>query len=372
MQGQIRDSAVRALREHAGDAARMASLARGADYDGALWQVISGDLGWLSLAVSEDDDGLGLGAVEIAIVLEQAGQVLVHAPLFETLAAIDLIRLAGTAAQRAAFLPGLMSGALRGSFALSASADDQDAPAAVLRQRPGGDWQLQGVARHVPQGGCADVLVLAASVDGRQDNRTVKLVVVRCDAPGVRVETPAAFDPTRALSVVHFDCIVSDATVLAGGDDVLALVRPGLWAYLAAEQSGLAAGALEMTTAYVKTRQQFGRAVGSFQAVKHTLADMMLAVEAARSASLLAATAIAAGAPDAAEAASVALSTCSDAALFCTGEAIQLHGGIGFTWDYPAHLYFKRARVSATLLGTPEWHRERIACGLGLDGKNAT
>jgi len=135
---------------------------------------------------------------------------------------------------------------------------------------------------------------------------------------------------------------------------------------LAAEAVGVAEAVLELTTAYVKDRVQFGRPVGSFQAVKHRLADMMVALEAARSASWYAAC-VADELPDElAEAASIAKAACSDAAFECASGAIQLHGGIGFTWEHDAHLYFKRARASSTLLGSPSWHRERIARQIGL------
>jgi alkylation response protein AidB-like acyl-CoA dehydrogenase len=190
------------------------------------------------------------------------------------------------------------------------------------------------------------------------------------DAPGLTVEPLTMLDLTRPMSRVTLaDVRVSRDAVLGEpgrARDVFERTLDLARIALAAEAVGVAEAALELTTAYVKDRVQFGRPVGSFQAVKHRLADMMVAVEAARSASWYAACVADELADELPEAASIAKAACSDAAFECAANAIQLHGGIGFTWEHDAHFYFKRARAISTLLGSPAWHRERLAQLIGL------
>jgi alkylation response protein AidB-like acyl-CoA dehydrogenase len=220
---------------------------------------------------------------------------------------------------------------------------------------------------------CDALLVAAQGPEGAADSLTV--AIVDRGTRGVTIEPLTMLDLTRPMARVTFDDVGIGAEQVLGEpgcargplEHALDLARIAL----AAEAVGVAEAVLELTTAYVKDRVQFGRPVGSFQAVKHRLADMMVEVEAARSASWYAACVADERLDELPEAASIAKAACSDAAFNCAANAIQLHGGIGFTWEHDAHFYFKRARAISTLLGTPSWHRERLAALLGL-GAGAT
>jgi len=353
---QIQQAARRALAEHASHQKRSLLLDQNKTYNPALWNIIANDLGWFGLAIPEDDGGSGLGSEEIALILEECGKNLICAPVFESLAAIAIITRYATLAQRRNFLPTLATGEKRASFALSITADDQTTLPAKLTSPN----HITGTAHHVPQADLADFIVTATHSPTPQNPNRTQFAIVETTAPGVTITTQDGFDPTRRLC--HLTLTNTPATILgdpAADVRVVQNIRPTLETYLAAEQIGIASAMLDLTTEYVKTRTQFNRPIGSFQAIKHTLADMTLNLEAARSALMLAIES-----PDDALSSAIALSTASDTALLCTSEAIQLHGGIGFTWEYPAHFYFKRARLNSLLLGTPEWLREQIAKSL--------
>jgi alkylation response protein AidB-like acyl-CoA dehydrogenase len=284
-------------------------------WDEALWTGMAQELGWAGLMVPEEAGGSGLGAAEMALLLEQLGRTLAPVPFFETaVEAVQAVRLAGTAQQQTALLPRLAAGDVKAAFAMTGD-DGRSAPHGIeVVLTPEGDgWRLSGHAGFAVSV-CDDAILGGAGTAG------------------------AALD--RLLSVCA--------------------------ALLAAEQTGAAAFSLDATVDYVKHRVQFGRPIGSFQAVKHALADMMLKVEAARSAMLYAAAAIDSCSPDLAVAAAGARAYCSEAFTHCASQAIQLHGGVGFTWDHHAHRYFKRARSSATLFGEPAEHYERVAQLIGL------
>ncbi|RYE00655.1 MAG: acyl-CoA dehydrogenase [Sphingomonadales bacterium] len=307
-------------------------------WDAALWAGFAGELGFAGLMVPERFGGLGLDARTMAAVIAETGRMLAPIPFFETaVLAVHAILAGGSEAQQAALLPGIASGDVRASFAGTARRPS-------LQGR-----RLTGDADFVSFGHVAQLFVVAT--------REGPLVVLPAEA--ARVTRVANLDVTRPLSTVHFDCAIADDQLLTtpGAFEHTMAVAAGL---LAAEQAGGARHCLEMTADYARQRVQFGRPIGSFQAVKHMLADMMVSVEAAHSAALLAASVID-GEGDPAEACSIARAWCSDEYLHCAGQAIQLHGGIGFTWEHPAHRYFKRARSSASWLGAPADHRERIA-----------
>jgi alkylation response protein AidB-like acyl-CoA dehydrogenase len=307
-------------------------------WDPALWAGFAGELGFAGLMVPERFGGLGLGAMAMAAVLEETGRVLAPIPFFETaVLAAQAILAGGSEAQQAALLPGIASGEVRAAFAGKA-------------RRPSlADGRLSGEADFVTFGHVAQLFVVA----------TREGPLVALPAGAATVERVPNLDATRPFATVRFDCAVAEDRVLAnpGAFDRTMTIASGL---LAAEQAGGARHCLDMTAEYARQRVQFGRAIGSFQAVKHMLADMMVSVESAHSAALLAAAAID-GDGDPAEACALARAWCSDEFLHCAGQAIQLHGGIGFTWEHPAHRYFKRARSSAAWLGSPAEHRERVA-----------
>ncbi len=360
-QRAIRDAAHAFLASATSPERRTAALESNAGWDVDLWKALAAELGFAGLMTPEMYGGSGLGAVEMSLVLEETGRVLASTPLFETaVVAVTAILGAGNEAQKADLLPRLAAGAI---IATPLQAREGDR-APRLTQAP--ELLLEGVVRFAPFGAAADLLIVECEGPGG-----ATLIALPATASGVAVTAQACLDPTRPLAnvaltsvAVHPEWILGEIGGAAAALTYVETVAAGL---LAAELTGVAAHSLASTVDYVQQREQYGRKIGSFQAVKHTLADMMVQVEAARSASLYAAAAIDLGGDEAVEAASIAKAWCGDAANHCAGEAIQLHGGIGFTWEHPAHLYFKRARSSSQWLGSPAFHRERVARLMGLD-----
>jgi alkylation response protein AidB-like acyl-CoA dehydrogenase len=350
----IQDSARTLLSETARLDRLHSVIESAAGWDEALWASLAGDLGFAGLMIPETFGGSGLGGVEMALVLEETGSALAAVPFFETaVIGAQAILLAGSGAQQAALLPGLAAGRSKVAFAFTPVVGSQ------LRLEHG---TLVGVADFVTFAHVADLLIVLT-----EDQR---LLALPAATPGIDIQKQPNLDLTRPFARVAFNAVtVPDAAVLGNSSSArpaverLFAVAAGL---LAAEQTGGAAFCLSSTVAYAKQRVQFGRVIGSFQAVKHELADMMVLVEAARSAALYAAAAIDEGGPELFEAASVARAWCSDAYQHCAAEAIQLHGGIGFTWEHHAHLYFKRARSSSMWFGDATLHREKIARIIGL------
>jgi alkylation response protein AidB-like acyl-CoA dehydrogenase len=371
-QQMIRDAARTFFAEYAGSERLRAAIESSPGYDPELWQRLAAESGWAGIAIAERYGGAGLGMVELALLQHEQGRRLVASPYFSTVClAAPLIAQAGTEQQRAEWLPRVAAGDARLAVACANAQGATDADRLTVRIRPQADaFALSGEAVFVIHAHSCDALLVAARGPGDEAARALSIAVVARDAPGLTIEPLTMLDLTRPMSRVTL------AAVRVGRDRVLGEPGGALDAFervldlariaLAAEAVGVAEAALEMTTAYVKDRVQFGRPVGSFQAVKHRLADMMVAVEAARSASWYAACVADEVAAELPEAASIAKAACSDAAFECAANAIQLHGGIGFTWEHDAHLYFKRARAISTLLGTPAWHRERLAGLIGL------
>ena len=341
----IQDSARAFLAEHASAERRRAVLEGTLGWDPRLWDGLAGDLGFAGLMVPEAYGGAGLGATDMAAVLEATGSHLAIAPFFETaVLAVLAILGAATASQCATLLPGIAAGGVTATLAgISAR------PRLI-------DGRLTGEAPFVSFGHIADLVLVATD-----DN---SLLALPSNLPGMTAHPTPSLDRTRPYATLVFDLPVPAAALLGrqgGSEKAVAQALVTAAGLLAAEQTGGAQFCLDATVAYARQRQQFGRAIGSFQAVKHSLADMMVDIEAARSASLHAATAIDARAGDAAEACHIAAAWAGDCYRRCAGEAIQLHGGIGFTWEHHAQLYFKRARASSTWLGTPARHREALA-----------
>jgi alkylation response protein AidB-like acyl-CoA dehydrogenase len=341
----IRETARGFLAEQVGSARLRAAMASAEGWDRALWQSISAELGWPGIAVPEPFGGLGLGWVELAILMEESGRVLLPAPFFAGIGlALPAILISGDTVRQAALLPGIASGETIATLCLNSE----------TRFEAG---KLSGTASTALYGDSADLLVVALP-DGR-------MAALPAETPGLSIERLVHLDPTRPACRIRFDdvAIGPDQMLGAALEETLALGA----IMLAAEQTGAAERCLDMTVDYAKTRVQFGRVIGSFQAVKHRLADLMVLVESAKSAVYYAACTADEDPAGLLEAASIARTYASETFLACAGEAIQLHGGIGFTWDYDAQLYFKRARADATLLGDPAQHRERIARLIGLD-----
>ncbi len=308
-------------------------------HDAELWRSASQELGLVGLALPEAHGGSGLGQVESAIVAEAAGYQVAALPLLASALAARALLAGGSDAQQSEWLPKLASGEAIGSYAEGGRIE-------------GG--KLHGRIDHVPHGAVADLFVIAAEGG---------VVLLVRDAA---VVTPCtSMDQTRPYASVVADGVAVD--LLADGPAAIDAATRAGWIALAADALGGAQACLDRTVAYAKERVQFGRVIGSFQAVKHRLADMMVEIEQVRSAVYWAACAADEDAPDALLAAHAAKAIAADTYRFCAGNMIQLHGGIGFTWEHDAHLFFKRAQSDSTLLGTPDWHRERIAVLIDLD-----
>ncbi|GAA0959705.1 acyl-CoA dehydrogenase family protein [Actinocorallia libanotica] len=324
-------------------------------YDGdrsivsGLWKALAADLGLAGLLVPEEHGGAGASAREAAVVLEELGRSVAPVP-FLTSSVVATALLLETGAAGAALLAGLAAGERTAALAVPLSAAPQDAPRTTVRAEGG---RLTGTVTSVAGALEADVLLVPARA-----GETVALYAVPA-AEAVR--TPVvSLDMTRQLADLAFDT--------ASGEPLLTDAAPAIGralltgaALLASEQAGLAQWCLHATVAYLKERKQFGRVVGGYQALKHRLADLFTDVESAGAAARQAAAALAAGDPDAELAAVVAQAYCGDLAVRAAEEAVQLHGGIGMTWEHPAHLYLKRAKADQIALGTPAAHRARLA-----------
>ncbi|AYJ87072.1 acyl-CoA dehydrogenase [Sphingomonas paeninsulae] len=362
----VRDAARDYLQENAGFEQLRRTVDGTAGWDEELWRGFASELGFAGAGIAEEDGGIGLGAIEQALILEELGRTLAPIPWFESVVlAGRAITATATADQRRKLLSGISTGETIATLAMLASsgvsAPDGVGPQIDLKD---GQWVLAGEAHYVPFGHVATLLIVAARRPGTSGWDGLTLIALPVDTPGLSVKRVVSLDLTRPYTTVCFDNVTVDESQLLGavGEAGPALHRTliGAAGLLAAEQLGGATRSLEETVAYAKDRVQFGRTIGSFQAVKHRLADMKLLVDYARSASDWAARAIAEDG-DFESAASGARSYCSDAFLTCASDAIQLHGGIGFTWEHHAHLFFKRARSSSTMLGSPAEHREAIA-----------
>ncbi|MEU4067268.1 acyl-CoA dehydrogenase family protein [Streptomyces wedmorensis] len=330
----------------------------------AAWRPLTRQIGVAGLAVPEEYGGAGCGALEVAVVMEELGRGLSPVPyLGSAVLAVRTLLASGDDVACARLLPGLASGDVVGTLAWAehGSWDPSDVRAEAA-PGPGGTWRITGAKEHVLDGAQAGLLLVAA-----RSEAGVSLFEVSADGPGVDREASVTMDSTRAQArVVLAGAEGRLVGAEGGGDRVLAHVLDLACTALAAEQVGAASRCLEITLAYAGERIQFGRPIGSFQAVKHRLADAYVLVESARSAALGASFAAAEGTPELPRLAAAAKSACSEAFSAVAGEMIQLHGGIGITWEHDAHRYFKRAHGSARLFGPPAWHRARLAADLGL------
>jgi alkylation response protein AidB-like acyl-CoA dehydrogenase len=317
-----------------------------AGFDDALWQSIV-EQGWNGLAVPESAGGLGLGVVELAAVFEETGRVCMPGPLLSTTFAAALLARVGR------------------------SLDEQRATVAILEESA--SWNLDaihcmaspsresfvitGEKHFVSDAELADVLLCVA----RSGDQLVVLPVDR-NAVGLSIRNTPSMDETRKLSIVTFDSVVVDArTVLHDAEAAVAAAIDVATVALCAEMVGGMQWILETTVNYAKTRQQFGRVIGSFQAIQHHCADMLVLTESARSATYYAAWTLTHDAAAAPLAVSIAKAYCSDAYREVGNRGIQVHGGIGFTWEHDLQLYYKRAKASETTFGDAAFHRERIA-----------
>ncbi|MFI2839214.1 acyl-CoA dehydrogenase family protein [Mycolicibacterium sp. PDY-3] len=353
-QNQLRSAVKKFAADNFGEAGARAQMEREPRFDRAVWRRLGAELGVLGLTVPESDGGFGGTLVDQAIAVEELGAALATGPLFGTVyLSIPALVAAPAGAARDELLGALIEGARTAAFAVPDRAGAFD-PAAVTVS---GADRLTGTVARVVDGAAADELLVAARGDGG-----VSLYAVDADADGVSRTPLVTLDLTRPQA----DIALQDAParLLAGPDEADRVISHALQvgsALLAVEQVGAAQHLLDLSVAYATSRLQFGRPIGSFQAVKHRLAEGMVDLEHARSAAYHAAWAIGDGSDDPALAASIAQAVASAAFSRIAADTIQVHGGIGFTWEHQAHLYLKRATTDSALLGSAEAHRNRVA-----------
>ena len=337
-------------------------------YDPAVWAQMANELGLQALVIPEDLGGQGFTYVELTVVLEEMGRALIATPYFSTvvLAANTLLHSGDDTAKKD-LLPGIAAGETIATVAFTEPNGrwDEAGVEALARRDDSGDgdgWRIDGTKMFVIDGHVADLIIVAARTDAG-----VSLFRVAGGAAGLTRTALSTMDQTRKQAKLDFAGVPA---VLVGEDgkgwDVLSRVLDLAAVALAAEQVGGAQKVLEMAVQYAKDRVQFGRPIGSFQAIKHKCADMLLEVESAKSAAYYAGWCAAELNDELPSVASLAKAYCSEAYFHAAAENIQIHGGIGFTWEHPAHLYFKRAKSSELLLGDPTYHRELLAQRIGI------
>ena len=319
--------------------------AAGTDVDDKLWQRGT-ELGWTGLAVPEEHDGAGQGLVELCLVAEELGRAAAPGPFADSaLAGVVLARLG-----RPELLAALAAGDLKASLACHGP---------VAGRYDGDELALSGRASAVQSAAAADWLLVMAAVPAASGGAARRLALVSRSATAV--EPRRTLDETRRWYDVVFDGVrVRAADVVAAGDAEIQWLTDAAAVLSAADSLGAGERLLEMTVSYVKVREQFGRPLGSFQSVKHKVADMLTTLKGARAATYYAAMALDAGVADATVAASVAKAFTAEGVAALAGEALQTHGGIGFTWEHDLHLYLRRVKVNEMLYGAPAEHYERI------------
>lgn len=341
-------------------------------FDSKLWKQLSEELAWTALTIPERYGGLGMSYLDLYVLMEEMGRVLLCAPFFSTIClGANAVLLGGSDDQKEQYLPKIASGETRLTLAYAENGDRTEPDGLEASySKNGTGYLLNGAKHYVLDGHTADVLVIAARTEGSRGAEGVSLFFVAGDAEGVTRSWLPTMDQTRRLASVELKDVQVSEDALLGAEGrgwelcerALDLARIAL----AAEQVGASEKTLEMSVEYAKARTQFGRPIGSFQAIKHKCADMLTMIESARSAAFYASALASQSELNLAEAASSAKSYCSDTFFHCASENIQIHGGIGFTWEHPAHMYLKRAKSSEALLGDPAFHRERVARLMGL------
>jgi len=360
----IRSTARQFLEERLGLEKVRELMMSGEGFDPVLWKEMA-ELGWTGLGIPEEHGGSGLSFVEMGVLLEEMGRLLTPGPFFaSSVMATSAIRELATPDQQARLLPSLASGETIATVAIFEQARNwsPERPATTATRQTDG-WMLQGRKRSVLNGADANFLLVTAATDDG-----VGVFAVDASLDGVAIDRESVLDPTRRQAEIVFDTVtVGDEARLGAADSsaglrrVLAIATIGL----AAEQVGGAQACMEMSVDYAKSRYQFGRPIGSYQAIKHRCANMLMNVEHARSVVHHAVRMI----DHPAElpiAAPLAGSIASAAYVWVAGETIQVHGGIGFTWEHNAHLYLKRAKASSLLFGGPRYQRDLMGRAIGI------
>ncbi len=360
-QDQFRSVVRRFLGDKSTSTAVRALMETADGFDPAVWRQLGDDLALTGIHIPEAYGGAGFGPVELGIAMEEQGRALLCAPYFSScVLAAGAIANAATPEQCAELLPTIASGRLRAAFAVSEPNGRWDtAGIQSVATRKDHRWTIDGVKSFVIDGCSAQSLVVVAREVGSTGDTGISLFVVDSSAEGVTRTALATMDATRKQAKIEFDNAPAQLLGDAGaGAAPLARTLDHAAIALANEMVGGAQALLDSAVAYANMRVQFGRAIGSFQAIKHKCADMLLDVELAKSAAYYAAQAQAADDPQTPYLASMAKAVAADTYVRVAADTIQIHGGIGFTWDHDTHLWFKRAKSSEVLFGDPNHHRE--------------
>jgi alkylation response protein AidB-like acyl-CoA dehydrogenase len=344
-----------------------ARMAEPAGVTDDFWKKLA-EQGWLGLIYPEEFDGTGLGFVDLTVLMEEMGRAVMPGPFFSTVLLGGLaIQEAGSAAQKKEWLSKISAGQAKTTLAFTEPNARWDAAGITASAKEsGGKFTLTGTKLFVLDAHVADVIVVVARTrEGKRPEEGLSLFLVPKGAKGLDVKLLPTMDQTRKLCEVTFNDVTVGADALLGARDnawaPLSRVLDRATVALCAEMCGGAQRVLDMTTDYAKIRMAFGKPIGSYQGVKHRAADMLVEIENAKSLTYYAAWAVDENVPEAPLAASMAKAYVSDAYRRAAGAGIQLHGGIGFTWEHDLHLYFKRAKSSEFTFGDASYHRERVA-----------
>lgn len=371
-QEMLRDSARRFLEEKCGSETVRALMETESGYDQGLWAEIA-EQGWQAMAIPEQYGGAGFTILEQIVLMEEMGRALFPVPfLASAVLAANTLLVGGSEDQKVVFLPGIAAGETIWTLAVTEESGRWDAGGVeATAKRDGDEYIINGVKTFVLDGHIADTLIVAARTGSQvEPDDGVSLFAVPASTAGLNRTKLDTMDQTRPLAMIELSEVRIPASNRIGEEGaawpIIETVTDIAVVALAAEQVGGAQKCLEMAVEYAKVRIQFGRPIGSFQAIKHKCADMLVQVESAKSAAYYAAWATSEQNEEVAIVAPLAKSYCSEAYFFCAAENIQIHGGIGFTWEHDAHLYFKRAKSSELMFGDPAFHRARLADQIGL------
>ena len=366
-QEQLREVVRKFLGQKSAETEVRRLMATSEGYDRAVWKQLARELDLPGMIIPESYGGSGFGYLELSVILEEMGRALLCAPYFSTVVlAAGALLASGDGGACETFLPRIAAGDLIATFAIPAGAGDDSPSVAAARQQDG--YTLDGFADHVIDGHIADLILVPATVDGGGATSLFAVSAVSSrPAQAVKRTLRPSMDETRKIARVEFNHAPAELIgELGAGQRAVDSVRAKAAVALASEQVGICQWGLAASVSYAKTRYQFARPIGSFQAIKHKIADMLVGLESAKAVAYYAAWAADTDAADLTVIASLAKSECSEIAVDVATETIQVHGGIGFTWEHPAHLYFKRAKSSELFLGPPSYHREQICQALGV------
>lgn len=363
----LRDATRRMLASSAPVTATRALVDSGISYDRSLWAK-GAELGWAALAIPEEHGGFGQSLADLVIVAVEHGRQVVPGPFVPTVVVADAIVSATSEVARTEVLPGLLDGSKTAAWAFAEAGRPWNrSSVSATATRAGDKIVVRGAKVGVQDAATADHLLVDVALAG-----SLARVLIPADSLGVTIRRQAAFDITRELDDVTFDdVLIPESGVIASGEAAATGIDASLrmiTILACGELVGVGERLLDMTVEYAKVREQFDRPIGSFQAIKHKCATMRIWLQGSTAATYYAAMAVAAHVPDADRAVSVAKSFTSDAIVKLAGEALQVHGGIGFTWEHDLHLYLRRAKSLELLYGDVAWHRELLCRDLVASG----